>query len=199
MPPFSLVLVAAALLLLGASAETELDKGMRQVTEGDFESALITLDSLARDLAARPGPSRDRVTTYVWLGAAYSGLDQESLAIAKLEQALRLEAVLTLSAETFPPKLLRLFESAKQRIAEEKTLKKEAGAKPRKKGDLHVRTRRFGLSVPRLLGSAAIPRVEALTHQAREEPFAPDAWPRLRPTSSSLVLQESLTSAPNGV
>jgi len=139
MPPFaSLALVAAATLLLGASGETELDKGIRQVTEGDFEGALITLDSLARDLAARPAPSKEKVSTYVWLGAAYSGLDQEALAISKLEQALRLDAGLTLSAETFPPKLLRLFETAKQRIAEEAKLKKEAGTKPRKKGLLLV-------------------------------------------------------------
>jgi hypothetical protein len=137
-PLASAAVVVAATLLLGASGEAELDKGMRQVAEGDFEGALITLDSLARDLAARPGPSKEKVSTYVWLGAAYSGLDQEALAIAKLEQALQLDASLTLSAETFPPKLLRLFETAKQRIAEEKTLKKEAGAKPRKKGLLLV-------------------------------------------------------------
>ncbi len=127
-----------AILLLGAAAEPELEKGIRQVTDGDFEGALITLDSLARDLAARPKPSTDLVTAYVWLGAAYAGLNQETLAIARLEQALRLDARLTLSAETFPPRVLRLFEAAKREIAEEATLKKQAGAKPKRKGLLLV-------------------------------------------------------------
>jgi hypothetical protein len=130
------VVALASTFLLGSlpSGRPELEKGIRQVTEGDFEGALLTLDSLARDLAARKPPPKELVSAYVWLGAAYAGLDQEALASAKLEQALRLDPALALSPQEFPAKLLRLFEAARQRVTEEARLKKVAGAKPRSKG-----------------------------------------------------------------
>ena len=103
---------------------------MREVNEGDFEAGLLTLDVVARDLAARPGRAPDLARAYLHLGVAYVGLRQESLADAKFRQALRQDPALQLSPDEFPPKVIRLFEAARRTLSEENALAREA----RKKG-----------------------------------------------------------------
>jgi hypothetical protein len=113
-----------------ATTDSDLARGIREVSDGDFEAGLLTLDAVARELAARPGPAPDLARAYLHLGVAYVGLRQESLADAKFRQALRQDPALQLSADEFPPKVIRLFDAARRTLSEENALAREA----RKKG-----------------------------------------------------------------
>ena len=105
-----------ALLATGATpAEREpyLALGQRQYSEGNFEEAVFSLDTAVRRLAARPGEDRGLSTAYLLLGAAYLGLDQETLARAKFRRALGLDPQLTAQAEEFPPRVIKVLEEVR--------------------------------------------------------------------------------------
>lgn len=84
--------------------------GVRQVEEGSFEEAVFTLDSVVRTLLGEPSRARELTQAYVYLGAAYVGLDHEEAARGKFREALKLEPSLRLSADRFPPRVVKLFE-----------------------------------------------------------------------------------------
>ena len=54
----ALIAVLVAGPLLAQAPDPELAAGVRQVSEGDFEGAVLTLDAAARRLAAEGGPAR---------------------------------------------------------------------------------------------------------------------------------------------
>jgi Tfp pilus assembly protein PilF len=97
------------------SADPELAQGVRQVREGDFEGAVTTLESVVRRLSSAPERSRDLVQAYVSLGVAYVALDQRDLARSRFGEALARDRNLKLSASEYSPKVLTVFEEARQR------------------------------------------------------------------------------------
>jgi hypothetical protein len=97
------------------SADPELAQGVRQVREGDFEGAVTTLESVVRRLSSAPDRSRDLVQAYVSLGVAYVALDQRDLARSRFGEALARDRNLKLSASAYSPKVLTVFEEARQR------------------------------------------------------------------------------------
>src|SRR5262245_66613875 len=66
----------------------ELARGIRQVSEGDFENAVLTLDGAVRSLAQEPARVRDLAQAYLHLGIAYVALDQRERARASFKEAL---------------------------------------------------------------------------------------------------------------
>ncbi len=109
------------------SAATELDQGIRQVGEGDFEGALLTLDGAIRRLVADHGSGKDIGQAYLHLGIAYLGLGQEPLARAKFREALRHDKVLNPSSELFAAKVVRAFAAARKEQESTTRLREEAG------------------------------------------------------------------------
>src|SRR5438552_6341564 len=101
--------------LRAQSADPELAQGVRQVREGDFEGAVTTLESVVRRLSSAPERSRDLVPAYVNLGVAYVALDQRELARSRFGEALAHDRNLKLSAAEYSPKVLAVFEEARQR------------------------------------------------------------------------------------
>jgi hypothetical protein len=95
--------------------------GVAQVREGDFETALFTLDSVVQKLLGQVGRSKDLAKAYLYLGAAYIGLDHEVAAKGKFREALRHDPAIRVRAEEFPPKVLRLFESEQLKLTATKT------------------------------------------------------------------------------
>lgn len=108
--------LAAALAADNASALTDLAAGIRQVEEGDYTGAIVTLDGAASALRLSKDPSRtkDLAQAYLYLGIAYVGLGHETSAKAKFREALGQSGELNLSPTEFPPKVIELFEVAKQ-------------------------------------------------------------------------------------
>jgi hypothetical protein len=108
-------IVLAPLPLPAQSADPELAQGVRQVREGDFEGAVTTLESVVRRLSSAPEQSRDLVQAYVNLGVAYVALDQRDTARSRFGEALARDRNLKLSAAEYSPKVLAVFEEARQR------------------------------------------------------------------------------------
>jgi hypothetical protein len=95
------------------SPDPELAAGVRQVEEGDYNVAVITLDRAAQALARQPGRSRELAQAYLYLGIAYVGRGSETAAKAKFREALGQVRDLALAPEQYPPKVVELFEKAR--------------------------------------------------------------------------------------
>jgi hypothetical protein len=99
-----------------ASGTDELARGIRQVAEGDFEGAVLTLDAAVRGLAQEPARVRDLSQAYLHLGIAYVALDQRERARAAFREALARDKDLRLGADRYSPKVIAAFEEARQDV-----------------------------------------------------------------------------------
>lgn len=93
---------------------TGLDAGIQQVKDGHFDAALLTLDAVVRQLRSDPARHPELVRAFVYLGAAYVGLQQESPARENFKEALKLDKALQLDPNEFPPRVVRVFEAARK-------------------------------------------------------------------------------------
>jgi tetratricopeptide (TPR) repeat protein len=120
---FKWILFVAAVFLVATSAQAatkqaastdpEIIKGVKQVEEGDYDAAIVTLDAAARRLAQNPTRSQELSTAYLYLGIAYVGKGHEAAAKAKFREALERIKDLSLSPDKYPPKVINLFEAAR--------------------------------------------------------------------------------------
>ena len=115
------VVTSIAVLALGlpaaapaASGTDELARGIRQVAEGDFEGAVVTLDGAVRGLASDPARVRDLAQAYLHLGIAYVALDQRERARASFKEALVRDKDLRLGPDRYSPKVVAAFEEARR-------------------------------------------------------------------------------------
>lgn len=99
-----------------APSDPEVVKGIRQVDEGDYDAAIVTLDAASRRLAGDPGRVRDLSQAYLYLGIAYVGKGHEAAAKAKFREAVRQIKDLVLSTDKYPPKVIDLFEAAREEV-----------------------------------------------------------------------------------
>ena len=94
--------------------DREVAKGIRQGQEGDYESAILTLDAAANRLAAAGGQVSDLTQAYVYLGIAYLAKNHQTAALARFRDALAQTPSLRLRPDEFPPRVIELFEQARQ-------------------------------------------------------------------------------------
>jgi hypothetical protein len=113
-----------------AATDAELLRGIRQVEDGDYDPAIVTLDAAARRLAGDPGRARDLSQAYLYLGIAYIGKGHEAAAKAKFREAVAQIKDLTLSPDKFPPKVIDLFEAARAEARAQATPAPSAAATP---------------------------------------------------------------------
>ncbi len=128
----ALIALLVAGPLLAQATDPELAAGMRQVSEGDFEGAVLPLDAAARRLAADGTRKGDLVQAYVHLGIALVALDQRSAARERFRLAVALDPRLTLGPERYSPKVIGVFEEARREAAAETARAAEAKASPAK-------------------------------------------------------------------
>lgn len=114
--------------------DPEIVKGMRQVDEGDYDAAIVTLDTAARRLSSDPGKTRELSHAYLYLGIAYVGKGHEAAAKAKFREAVAGIKDLTLSADKYPPKVINLFEAARDEARTASVVPAAAPREPVKKG-----------------------------------------------------------------
>lgn len=96
-----------------AAKDPEVLKGIRQVDEGDYDAAILTLDAAARRLARDPARAQEVAQAYLHLGVAYLGKGHEASARAQFREALARVKDLDLSPEKFAPKVIEAFEQAR--------------------------------------------------------------------------------------
>ncbi len=110
-----------SLLLCGTAPPVPRDpqvaQGIRQLEEGDLNAALESLVGAARRLSSDPAARADLALVHLYSGLAYSGLDQEKAARASFREALALRPELSLDADRFPRRALRLFEQVRSEQA----------------------------------------------------------------------------------
>jgi hypothetical protein len=93
--------------------DPEVLEGIRQVDEGDYDAAILTLDTAARRLARDPARAQEVAQAYLHLGVAYLGKGHEASARAQFREALARVKDLDLSPEKFAPKVIEAFEQAR--------------------------------------------------------------------------------------
>ncbi len=94
--------------------DADMATGIRQVREGDFDAALITLDAVVKRLSGQQGQAKELARAYTYLAIAYVGLAQQETARAKFLAAWKADKSLTLSPKEFPPNIIQFFEEAKK-------------------------------------------------------------------------------------
>jgi hypothetical protein len=97
-----------------AAGDPDVAKGIRLVEDGDYDAAILTLDNAARRLAEHPAGVEELSRAYLYLGIAYVGKGHEAAARAKFREAVTAMKDLSLSPEEFPPKIIDLFEAARE-------------------------------------------------------------------------------------
>jgi hypothetical protein len=110
-----LVLVCPSLVPAQPSMtpEQEAAEGIRQVEQGDFETAVITLDSAIKGLDGQPGRQPLVQNALLQLGVALVALEQRDAAKARFRRALELDPKLRLREDSFSPKVIGVFEQAR--------------------------------------------------------------------------------------
>lgn len=109
--------------------EQEAADGIRQVKEGDFEKAVVTLDSAVRRLEGRPERERLLVQVLLQSGVALVALDQNEPARARFRRALTIDSKLRLSPDAFSPKVILVFEQTRVEVERQHGGAKEGGSK----------------------------------------------------------------------
>jgi hypothetical protein len=119
---------AGTFVLEAEPGDPELEKGVRLAQEGEFEQALATLRAALPRL--KDGPPGDLARAHVYLGIADLGLGDAVAARASFLDALRLDPALKLSAEEYPPRVVRAFEEARSALPPVTTTPPAAVAPP---------------------------------------------------------------------
>ena len=94
--------------------EPQLVVGVRQVQDGDLESAVATLQALIERLRPQADRRPELARAYLYLGIAHVGLNDTEAARARFRDALSLDSHLKLGASDFPPKVITLFDAARR-------------------------------------------------------------------------------------
>jgi len=113
---------APATVAQTVTSDPDVLRGIRQVEDGDYDPAIVTLDAAAQRLAGERARARDLSQAYLYLGIAYIGKGHEAAAKAKFREAVAQIKDLTLSPDKFPPKVIDLFEAARQEARAENAL-----------------------------------------------------------------------------
>lgn len=122
-----MLVLGAGPVLRGQAVVTdpELAAGLVQVSEGDFETAVVTLEAVVGRLAKDATRSKDLVQALLNLGVAHVALGHVDQAQARFRGALERDPSLRLGPDRFSPKVIAVFEAARQEL-------KTAGATTRK-------------------------------------------------------------------
>jgi hypothetical protein len=93
----------------------DVEAGVQQVREGEFERAIATLEA-ARGQVQASGTKPDLATVDVYLAVAYFELSRTEDARARLEEAWSAAPNLTLNATEFAPRFMTYFEQVRNEI-----------------------------------------------------------------------------------
>ncbi len=107
-----------------------LARGLELYHQGDFTSAITVLTS-AKDVlsAQRPLPIDDLVNTFILLGVAYVGSNDLRSASGMFQSALLQKPDVALSTAEYSPRVISIFEQARNEVAGSLTVRSEpAGA-----------------------------------------------------------------------
>jgi hypothetical protein len=100
----------------GTVTDSEILRGLKQVDEGEYDAGILTLDAAVRRLSGQPARQNELAQAYLYLGVAYLGKGHETSARARFRDALKQARDLNLSPDRFAPRVIELFEKAKEEV-----------------------------------------------------------------------------------
>jgi len=95
------------------ASDADLARGIAQVHDGDFETAVATLGGVVRRLAPYSDRAKELAQAHLYLGIAYAQLDDDKAARASFREALALDASITIDPSLAAAKVVRAFDAAK--------------------------------------------------------------------------------------
>jgi hypothetical protein len=134
---YLLVLVTTAPLpLVGQTLpfDSDVAKGVGQVNDGDYDGAIFTLDAAVRRLAASGAQGPDLAQAYLYLGVAYLAKGYEASARLQFQRALAQVKDLSVNPEKFSPKVIELFNEAREAARDEEAKSPAPPPRGEKKG-----------------------------------------------------------------
>lgn len=179
-----------------ASSGPSLDVGIRQVQEGEYDKAVLTLDAFVLRYGADETRGGDLWRAHLYLGVAYVGLDQPAAARERFKESFRcyrLQAQregrpvteVQLGTFGFSPKITQLYAEATREVLERE--KKGASKAPIIVIGVVAAAGAGGALVLRSGGSgsapAAVPDVSPPTFSGNFRMPGPDTSPTNQPTS----------------
>jgi hypothetical protein len=96
--------------------DPDLVKGIADVDNGDYDTAIPRLEAAARRLTGQEGRRDDLVQAYVHLAIASLAKGFEATAKSRFRDALALDPSLRLSSEKFSPRVIEAFEKAREQV-----------------------------------------------------------------------------------
>jgi hypothetical protein len=108
----------------------EIKKGIQQVDDGEYDSAIVTLDGAVRRLTGVPGQTKELAQAYLYLGIAYLAKGHETSARERFREAVKQVRDLDLNPQKFAPRVIEAFERARQDVKQSPS---SSAASPAKK------------------------------------------------------------------
>jgi hypothetical protein len=100
----------------GTVTDPEILRGLKQVDEGEYDAGILTLDAAVRRLSGQAARQNELAQAYLYLGVAYLGKGHETSARARFRDALKEARDLNLSPDRFAPRVIELFEKAREEV-----------------------------------------------------------------------------------
>jgi len=148
----ALLTLPPGVLAQPAASDPEVLEGITQVEDGEYGTAILTLDRAARRLSGDPDKTRDLSQAYLYLGIAYFGQGHEAASKANFRDAIRQFREISLNPELYPPAIINLFEAAREEAG---TAAPAAAAAPAAVTAVAPEEKQGGSKMPLILGGVA--------------------------------------------
>jgi hypothetical protein len=91
-------------------------RGLRQLADGDFQEAILTLEPVVRRMQSQGGKGKDQSRAEFYLGCAYLELNRQALAQERFQAALEHDASLKLPPGSLSPKVASFFGTVREAV-----------------------------------------------------------------------------------
>jgi serine/threonine protein kinase len=89
-------------------------RGLRQLAEGDFQEAILTLEPVVRRMQTQGAKAKDQSRAEFYLGCAYLELNRQALAKERFQAALEHDGSLKLPPGSLSPKVASFFGTVRE-------------------------------------------------------------------------------------
>jgi tetratricopeptide (TPR) repeat protein len=102
----------------GSPSDPYLERGLKQMSDGDYQEAVLTLEPVARRLQGTKTKEQARAEFY--LGVAYLEMNRQALAKERFGAALEHDPSLRTAASAFSSKVMSFFGAVRESEAKKK-------------------------------------------------------------------------------
>jgi tetratricopeptide (TPR) repeat protein len=100
----------------GPDDDPYFQRGLRQLAEGDFQEAVLTLEPVVQRMQTQGGKPKVQARAEFYLGCAYLELNRQALAKERFQSALKHDGSLKLPPGSLSPKVASFFGTVREGI-----------------------------------------------------------------------------------